>query len=109
MEKRIEVHELDARDVVHLVSRHLLLEIFLHLAHGVRVAVSQRIAQNGAVAAYTYEIDTPSVYTNALYFYLPFGNKSQSIYNFIVKSEDVPVEVSSSLNEIIVEASKLFE
>ena len=45
LEQRVEVHELNARDVVHRFTVCHMVQILLHPFEGMRIAVGHRIAQ----------------------------------------------------------------
>ena len=104
LEQRVEVHELDARYLIDLLAAEYAREVVAHGLKRVRVAVGQRIAQQGAVAAYAHEVDAPRVDADALDGDAAPGHSLQSANRLAVEAEDVPVEVASRLDERIVEA-----
>ena len=66
LEERIEGHELNAGALIDFVLRHLLGEVALHGAVGVRVAVAVGESQQLAALIEEGEIAAPGVYADAL-------------------------------------------
>ena len=60
-----EVHKLDSGLLIYLFLADFLVEIFLHHAEGMRVAVGERIAENVPVFIYIYEVASPGIDTDA--------------------------------------------
>ena len=87
LEERIEVHKLDARNVVNLLAAGNVLQIVVHRLERVWVAVGQWIAQNGAVVADAHEIDAPRVDADALNSDAALGNEFQGTENLAVERE----------------------
>ena len=106
LEQGVEVHELYAGDVVDLLSGHDLAEVFLHAAHSVRVAIGQRVAQQGAVLTDTDKVDAPGVDADARDVELPGGCQLQAANDFVVYGVDVPIVVSACLDKVVVEAGE---
>ena len=109
LEKRVEVHKLYARLLVYLFLAYLLVEVFLHHAHGVWVAVSQWIAQYGSVLGHVNEVASPGVDTDALYVDAALRHQFQTFDDFLIQGIDVPVVVSACLYQVVVEACQFFE
>ena len=109
LEQRVEVHELYAGDVVNFLFWHAIAEVFLHLANGVRVAIGDRVAQYFAVFVDAHKVYAPSVDADALDWDISLSHKFQAVYNLVVKGENIPIEMSASLNEVIVETCEFFE
>ena len=74
-----------------------------------RVAVGERVAQHCLVLAYAHEVASPSVNADALYAQSPVGNEFQAFYYFIIESENVPINVSSCLYEVVVESGQFLK
>ena len=107
LEERIEVHQFDARDVVERFGAENALEIVVFGLERVRVAIGQRIAQQCAVGADAGEVHAPRVDADALDVEAAPGRKLQAVEDFAVERENVPIDVSSRLNEMVVEARQL--
>ena len=109
LEQGVEVHKLYTSNIINFFLRHTFIEIFLHLTEGVRIAISKRVAQYATILVYAYEIYAPSIDTDALDFDFLLCYELQSFNNLIIQSVDIPIEMSTSLNKVIIKASKLFE
>ena len=66
-----------------------------------RVAVAIWVAEYTSVLADTHKVYSPCVDSNGVYCYPFGGNYLESADNLVVKSEDVPVEVSASLDYVV--------
>ena len=74
-----------------------------------RVAVGERAAQKVSVGSEECHIHTPCVDAYALDVDATLCHGAQSAYYFVVKCEDVPIEVSAHFYEWRVESGYLFE
>ena len=105
----VEVHELDARLLIYLFLADFLVEIFLHHAEGMRVAVGERVAEDISVFIYIYEVASPGVDTDALDMDASLSHEFQALDDFLVERIDVPIEVIACLDEMIVETCQFFQ
>ena len=95
--------------VVNLLFVHAFLEILVHCLECEWVAIGDRIAQYGIVFSYAHEINTPGVNTDAYDRQLSFCHQLQSFDDFVVQGEDVPIEMSSCLDEAVLESGQFFK
>ena len=109
LEQRVEVHELYAGNVIDSFFVDTLFEILLHASEGVRVAVGDGVTQRCAVIADEHEIDAPGIDTDGGELDAALCSQLQSADHLVVEGEDIPVEMSASVYEIVVEACELFE
>ncbi len=105
LEERVEVHELDAGNVVHLFLGDVG-EVFFHGAHGVRVAVAIWIAEQTAIFTNKYKVYPPGVDTDGLDGDAFFGYYFQTFDDFIVECINIPIEMSSGFNDMIGKAGE---
>ena len=109
LEERVEVHELDSGLLVYLFLADFLVEVFLHHAEGMRVAVGERIAEDIPVFVHIYEVTSPGIDTDAFDMDAALRHEFQSGDNLIEEGEDVPIEVIAGLDESVVEAGEFFQ
>ena len=100
---------MDARLIIDLFFAHLLFEILLHHAEGVRVAVSQWVAKDGVVLADIHEVASPSVDADALDVDTALGDELQALDDLEIKGINVPIEVAARLDEVVVETRQLLQ
>ena len=109
LEEGVEVHELDARLLIYLFLADLLVEVFLHHAHCVWVAIGERVAEDGSVLAYIYEVASPGVDTDALDMDASLSHEFQALDDFQIERIDVPIEVIACLDKMVVETCQFFQ
>ena len=102
----VEVHDLDAGDIVYLFAGQYLLEIFFRRSCRVLVAVSVRNAQNLTVFAEEYEIDAPGVDADRGDLHVFLGGGDHAGLQVFVQREDVPVSVSVQFEDLVREAGQ---
>ena len=95
LKEAVEVHELDARGVVDVLSGAHRTQVALHGIEGAGVAVGHGVAQQSPVATYAYEVYAPCVDAYAADFYAAATHVAKSAKYFVVEAEDVPVEVTT--------------
>ena len=101
LEQRVEVHELNTRDVVHRLAVCHPVQVLLHPFEGVRVAVGHRIAQQRTVLTHQHKVHPPRVNTDAGDVDTPLAHYLQALDHFEVQRIDVPVEVSARLYQVV--------
>ena len=102
----VEIHDLDAGDIVYLFAGQYFLEIFFRRSCRVLVAVSMRNAQYLTVFAEEYEIDAPSVDADRGDVHVFFGGGNHTGFQMFVQREDVPVSVSVQFEDLVREAGQ---
>ena len=107
LEQRVEVHELYARDAIHLLAVQHMIEIVVHRLEGVGIAISKRIAKQATVTADAHEVYTPCVDADTFDIDTTLGHQLQATDHFVVECKDVPVEMTAYLNERIAKACQL--
>ena len=83
LEKRVEVHELDARKVIYVLLGHLF-EVLFHHPHRMGVAVAVGVAQQTAVLANEGEVDAPGIDTYRSDFNTFAGHYFKTADDFVV-------------------------
>jgi hypothetical protein len=94
---------------VHLILIHHLLEVFLHFAESVWIAIGRGIAEDGTVGPHAHKVAPPSVDAYAPDVQSVPGGELQSFDHLIVQREDVPIDVSAGLDQGIVETGEFFQ
>ena len=100
---------MDSGLLVYLFLADFLVEVFLHHAEGMRVAVGERIAEDIPVFVHIYEVTSPGIDTDAFDMDAALRHEFQSGDNLIEEGEDVPIEVIAGLDESVVEAGEFFQ
>ena len=107
LKQRVEVHQLDAGDVIHLFATDDLLQILLHSPEGMRVTVRHRIAQQRTILRHEDEIDAPRINADRRDGYLSACHLLQTAYHLKIEGIDIPIEMTACLYQIIREARQL--
>ena len=107
LKQRVEVHQLDAGDVIHLLATDDLLQILLHSPEGMRVTVCHRIAQQRTILRHEDEIDAPRINADRRDGYLSACHLLQTAYHLKIEGIDIPIEMTACLYQIIREARQL--
>ena len=100
---------MDSGLLVYLFLADLLVEIFLHHAEGMRVAVGERVAEDISVFIYIYEVASPGIDTDAFDVDTALRHEFQTCDDLIEESKDIPVEVIAGFDESVVEACQFFQ
>ena len=95
--------------LIDFLLAHLLVEVFFHHAEGVRVAICHRVAKDSSVLAHIYEVASPSVDADTLDRDVALCNEFQTLDDFVVESIDVPIEMTTCLDEVVVETCQLLQ
>ncbi len=109
LEQRVEIHELYARLGIDLLFGQGMCEIPFHRVRGVRVSVSQRVAQYLPIVSHNGKVASPCVYA-----YAPDGNLSlvrhlQALDDLVVERENIPIYMPVGLDERVVKSCQLLK
>ena len=74
-----------------------------------RVAVGKWVAQYGSVFTDAHKVYTPCVDTDGTNLDATLCHSLQSLDDFIVEGIDVPIEMTTGFDEVVVETGNLFQ
>ena len=100
LEEAVEVHDLDAGELVDTGARHALEETFGR-AGGVRVAVGEGLAQYLAVGAYHHKVDAPRVDAYRVDVDAALGHGAEALQYVVIEGKDVPIAMSANRYQIV--------
>ena len=109
LEDGVEVHQLDTSDIIYIFLRDDVLQIVVHRLKGDRITIGSRIPEDGVVFTDKHEVNTPGINTYRGNLQSTTGYFLQSLDDFKIEGEDIPVIVSSLYDEVIGEAGHLLE
>ena len=105
LEEGIEIHELNARLLIHHFLWHKF-EVFLHRPFRMRVTIAIWIAEDATILAYNHEVAAPSVDTNRSHLNAFVCHHLQATNHLVVECINVPKEMTSRLNNVVGKSSQ---
>ena len=105
--ERIEVHKLNACNIVHLTLRNNMTQVIVHCFEGMRVTIGHRITQQGSVITDENKVNTPRINTYRCNLDTTSPYNLQTFYHLKIQGIDIPVEVASSFNKMVRKARQL--
>ena len=107
LEQRVEVHKLDARNIVNGLAVEHMGQVVIHRGKGMRVAISHRITQDGVVFTNEDKVHSPGVNTDRGDVKSTLAHHLQSLDHLQIKGIDIPVEVTACLYQVVGKARQL--